>query len=239
MLGTHLTAVLAGDDQFEVVAQSKERFATAVEVRDYLQTQRCRAIVNCIGYLGSDPEAHYVANACVPRVVADWAAEQRAFLLHVSTNAVFEPDESRLWLPSDRTAPATPYERAKAFGEDPRAYVLRASFIGFSPRRTSFLDRVSNGEAFADRRWNGVTADVLARRIAAIVRESEGEPESAVEHVHAPSPALLSDVARWIGSKAVVREYKKDARLLGGGVTTNDELETQVRAYVAAFGPRR
>jgi len=147
-------------------------------------------------------------------------------MVHISTNAVFAPHPTRLWLPGDKPKPSTPYENAKLYGEDPRAYIIRSSFVGVStgPPR-GVLDAMLRGEPFWDRDWNGVTTVTLARRVAEVLRI----PGIArgLEHLHSSSVTSFANVARLIGSTSQVLGIRSDAKLLGGGLPT-PPLELQV-----------
>lgn len=165
-----------------------------------------------------------------PHRLARWCAESRRLCVHISTNAVFPSDESRIWLPEDAPNPDTPYARAKAEGEDPRQYIVRASFLGKSPRGTGLFDALMAGKPYEERRWNGVTALTLAERIADIVAAHSGEPIQGLEHVHSPEAVAVGDIARWLGSASTTTSRKTTA-LLGGGRPC-PSLELQVHDYL-------
>lgn len=218
MLGSHVVRVFeaAGYERDRVIA-CKERFLTSVDVRRYLNLSAATTVVNCIGYTGGDAAEHFRTNGCLPRTIADWCSEAGVLHLHVSTNAVFPPHETRRWRPDDALGPRTVYEVAKAFGEDPRAYVLRASFIGESPKRIGLFHRLRSAEAFRDRKWNGVTALALAQRIVATVAKHDGACVGRIVHVYSSGVVSVSELASLLGSPSVSEGTSHDTRLLGGG----------------------
>ena len=202
LLGSHVTRAIAGLGDFAVLRQTTERFSTATSLHEYLSRFDGLTVVNCIGYKGADATNHFLINGCLPRALADWSHARGALNVQVSTNAVFAPSENKTWHSMDRHDPQTPYEVSKSFGEDPRAWVLRVSFVGLARGRAGVLDDLVNGRPYWDRTWNGVTATALARRIAIIVAKNGGKSIPAVEHVHSPGVTTMSAVAGLIGSQS-------------------------------------
>ncbi len=231
LLGSHLAVALRDRGVGSILEHSAPRFNREDEIREYILNHNPTTVVNCIGYTGPEAAEHDRVNGRFPRVMGDCCHSLGALFIHVSTNAVFAPDEERLWLPSDPVAPRTPYEVSKVSGEDPRAYIIRASFIGASPKGVGIYDRLRQGLPFVDRRWNGVTADTLARHITDVIVERDGIPSSILEHVHSPRVTRFRDIGRMLRSASRAAEENKDARLLGGGKPLPD-LEEQLNGYV-------
>jgi len=230
LLGSHLAAELprhiAGPD---LVVQKSERFAAPADISRYLTLHNPSVVINCLAYKGSDPAMHFVVHTGFGRSVTDWCAAKGSMSVTISTNAVFPPDDERRWLPNDPISPSTPYELAKAFGEDPRALVVRTSFVGHSPKGDGIWDTLATGKPYWDRRWNGVTVLTLSRYLADRIASSSLQP--GVAHVHSPEPVSFSDLARWLGSTSECLGWRSDARLLGGGEPL-DPLKSQVVEYL-------
>lgn len=219
LLGSHVAqAFKLYAPQFKLIPQVAERFTNSVDLFGYLSQSGASTVINCIGYLGTDVASHFMVNSAMPRVIADWCDGNRSLYIHFSTNAVFESHETRLWLPMDQLNPHTPYEVAKAFGEDPRAYIVRASFVGITNSGKGILTRLCAGDVFVNRKWNGVTAWELAKRIVEIVTQHHGECKSSIEHVHSPDLITFIDLAKLLGSTSQCIHEANDARLLGGGL---------------------
>jgi len=216
--------------QFKLILQSKERFTRSVDLFGYLSQTGASTVINCIGYLGRDPALHLMINGCMPRVIADWCDANGALCIHISTNAIFEPHETRLWFPEDQPSPHTPYEVAKAFGEDPRSYIFRASFIGISSTGRGILSTLLKGGQFVNRTWNGVTVWALAKRIIDVVNHFHGEPKALIEHVHSPDVITFNGLAKHLGSSSCSSRSENDARLLGGGLKF-PTISEQIEAY--------
>lgn len=229
MLGSHvIQAFERYAPQFKLIPHLKERFTSSVDLLDYLSQSGASTVINCIGYLGKDAALHFLVNGCIPRTIADWCDANCALCIHISTNAVFESHENRLWFPKEQPNPHTPYEVAKAFGEDPRAYIIRASFIGISNSGIGLLNTLCTGGEFVNRTWNGVTAWELAKRIVEIVIQCHGERKSSIEHVHSPVVITFIELAKLLGSSSQCSHKANDARLLGGGLNMPriaDQLE--------------
>jgi hypothetical protein len=90
------------------------------------------------------------------------------------------------------------------------------------------------GEPYEDRVWNGVTAQVLATRIAEIIRAKDGMPVRTVEHVHSPAAGSVSQMVGLLGSASRAIANADDGRLLGGGRTL-PVISAQVEEYLRLY----
>jgi dTDP-4-dehydrorhamnose reductase len=133
------------------------------------------AIVNAAAYTAVDRAESEEAlartvNGTAPGVMARWAAERGALVIHYSTDYVFDGSGDRPWTPDDQPAPLSAYGRSKLAGEQ----AIRAEACDHLILRTSWV--------FASRGRNFV-ATVL--RLAAereelrIVDDQFGAPTSA------------------------------------------------------------
>lgn len=242
LLGSHVAAAFRNKAILPVVEAADHRFANGDQLRQYVLKLRPTTVINCMGYAGLDVSEHFRVNGWFPRVIGDCCHSLGTLFIHISTNAVFAPHQKRLWLPSDPLDPRTPYEMAKALGEDPRAYVIRASFIGASPRGKGLFDRMRQGLDYVNRSWNGVTVDTLARRIADVAVEADGVPTATFEHVHSPRVSTFSEIVSLMGSDSKPEQEAQDARMLGGGGCIIPDIREQLGAYctwIAAGGAIR
>jgi dTDP-4-dehydrorhamnose reductase len=151
--------------------------------------------------------------------------------LHISTNAVFSANENRPWGIKDHLSPLSHYEKSKAVGEDPRSYVVRASFVGTCWRNRGIFDKLLIGSSYLDQKWNGVTVWTLAKRIVEIINNYYENPKGAVEHVHSPNVITFKELAAHIKSSSICDDYVKDARPLQEGVILPD-IYTQIEEYI-------
>jgi len=150
-------------------------------------------IVNCAAYTAvdaceTDPACRAV-NAAGPSHLAEWAAANGAFLVHVSTDYVFAGDKPlfEAWLETDATGPVSEYGKSKRDGElavlnsGAAAAVLRTAWL-YGAHGKNFLKtmlrlalrnpekeiRVVNDQ-FGSPTWSWT----LARQIAAVI-EAKG-----------------------------------------------------------------
>lgn len=87
-----------------------------------LNTFSPHVIVNAAAYTAvdkaeSEPELARAINADAPGVLARWAAQHDAWLVHYSTDYVFDGSGTTPWSEDDATAPLSVYGRSKRDGE--------------------------------------------------------------------------------------------------------------------------
>jgi dTDP-4-dehydrorhamnose reductase len=106
-------------------------------------------IVNAAAYTAvdkaeSEPELAHAINAEAPGVLAREAQRLGAWLVHYSTDYVFDGSGSRPWTETDQTAPLSTYGRTKLEGEHEiaahcqRHLILRTSWV-YSARGGNFI----------------------------------------------------------------------------------------------------
>jgi dTDP-4-dehydrorhamnose reductase len=130
MLGNDVR-VAAQDAGHEVLTLSRaqldvsDREAVCSAVTD----AQPQAIVNCAAYTNvdgaeADPDAAAAVNALAPGFLAEAAAATGAWLVHVSTDYVFDGTKTTPYLESDPTGPRSVYGSTKLLGE--RAIAIAA-----------------------------------------------------------------------------------------------------------------
>jgi dTDP-4-dehydrorhamnose reductase len=99
------------------------------------------AIINAAAYTAvdaaeTDDLTARAANAAGPKLLASWAAENKRWLLHISTDFVFSGRMYRPYTPTDQTDPLSIYGRTKLEGElhvrylaPEHSLVLRTSWV--------------------------------------------------------------------------------------------------------------
>lgn len=133
-------------------------------------------VVNCVGILNADaerdrPAAVYI-NALLPHLLAQFAAEGRTQVIHLSTDCVFSGKRGR-YREGDFRDGETFYDRSKALGEleDGVHLTLRTSIVGpdMNPRGIGllnwFMQQRGPVQGFTGAVWNGQTTLQLARTI--------------------------------------------------------------------------
>ncbi len=105
-----------------------------------VQTVRPDVIVNAAAHTAvdraeSEPELAHTLNALAPGVLAQEAAKLGAWLVHYSTDYVFDGSGSRPWTETDAPAPLSVYGRTKFEGERliqvacPQHLIFRTSWV--------------------------------------------------------------------------------------------------------------
>ena len=82
----------------------------------------------------SEPDLAMLINAGAPAVIAQAATELGAWLVHYSTDYVFDGNGDKPWLETDATGPLSVYGRTKLEGEQavastPKHLILRTSWV--------------------------------------------------------------------------------------------------------------
>ncbi|MEO8500459.1 MAG: dTDP-4-dehydrorhamnose reductase [Vicinamibacteria bacterium] len=117
-------------------------------VREAVRTHRPDLVLNAAAFndvdrAEADPDAAFVGNALGPRNLALAAAEAGAAILHVSTDYVFDGQQTTPYVEYDRPAPLSNYGRSKLAGEvavrelNPRHYVVRTAWV-YEPKGNNF-----------------------------------------------------------------------------------------------------
>ena len=106
-------------------------------------------IVNAAAYTAvdraeSEPELCYAINSAAPAVLAAEARHAGAWMVHYSTDYVFDGAGSAPWIETDPTAALNVYGRSKAQGEEgvvlacPQHLILRTSWV-YAARGSNFV----------------------------------------------------------------------------------------------------
>jgi dTDP-4-dehydrorhamnose reductase len=134
-------APLAGPG--ELLALDRSNGGDLSQLQDLAQTIRQlqpQIIVNAAAYTAvdkaeSEPDQARLINALAPEVLAKEAQALGAWLVHYSTDYVFDGSGSRPWLETDATAPLNVYGQSKLAGERliqahcTRHLILRTSWV--------------------------------------------------------------------------------------------------------------
>jgi dTDP-4-dehydrorhamnose reductase len=178
------------------------------------------AIVNAAAYTAVDKaesEADLAArvNALTPGVIAQAANELGAWLVHYSTDYVFDGSGTRPWRESDPTGPLGVYGRTKLAGEqrilaaNPRHLILRTSWV-YGARGGNFaktmlrLARERDRLTVIDDQFGAPTgADLLADVTAHALRTlAAGAGRPGIHHVAAAGETTWNGYARFVVGKA-------------------------------------
>lgn len=138
----------------EVVALSRAELdlSRADSVRQALERHQPDIIVNPAAYTAvdraeSEAEQAHAVNAAAPALLAQWAAQHQALLLHYSTDYVFDGAGEQPWRENDPARPRSVYGQSKWAGEEavraaaPRHLILRTSWV-FGAHGGNFLKTI-------------------------------------------------------------------------------------------------
>ncbi len=174
-LGWELRRALLPLGELLPVGRAQADLGDPEAMRALLSRLRPAVVVNAAAYTAvdraqSEPEAARRVNAEGPALLADYAAANGAWLLHYSTDYVFDGSGTRPWRESDPTGPLGVYGSTKLAGEQ----AIRASGCAHLILRTSWVF-AARGSNFAK------TMVRLARERDSlrVVADQVGAPTSA------------------------------------------------------------
>ena len=171
-------------------------FANPAGVAETVRALRPDVIVNAAAHTAVDKaesEADFARtlNATTPGAIAQEAAKLGAWLVHYSTDYVFDGSGNRPWAETDQPAPLSVYGRTKLEGEQliaqagPRHLILRTSWV-YAARGGNFaktmlrLAQERERLTVIDDQWGAPTgADLLADVTAHAIRHLHKRPEDA------------------------------------------------------------
>ena len=171
-------------------------FANPAGIADTVRALRPDIIVNAAAHTAVDKaeselDLARLLNATTPGVLAEEAARLGAWLIHYSTDYVFDGSGSRPWVETDVPAPLSVYGRTKLEGEQliqqsgAQHLILRTSGV-YAARGGNFaktmlrLAQERERLTVIDDQWGAPTgADLLADVTAHAIRHLQQRPQDA------------------------------------------------------------
>ncbi len=171
-------------------------FGNSAGIADTVRALRPDVIVNAAAHTAvdkaeSEPDLARQLNATAPGVLANEAARLGAWLVHYSTDYVFDGSGTRPWTETDTPAPLSVYGRTKLEGERLIAasgckhLVLRTSWV-YAARGGNFaktmlrLAQERERLTVIDDQWGAPTgAELLADVTAHAIRHLQAHPQDA------------------------------------------------------------
>ena len=195
-------------------------FSQPEAIRDTVRALRPNIIVNAAAHTAvdkaeSEPEFARLLNATTPGVLAEEAARLGAWLVHYSTDYVFDGSGSRPWVETDTPAPLSCYGRTKLEGEQriqqsgSQHLILRTSWV-YAARGGNFaktmlrLAQERDRLTVIDDQWGAPTgADLLADVTAHALRHLQQRPQDAgLYHCVAAGETNWNEYAKFVIAQA-------------------------------------
>jgi len=159
----------------------------------------------------SEPELARLLNATTPGVLAEEAARLGAWLVHYSTDYVFDGSGTRPWVEADAPAPLSVYGRTKWEGEQriqqsgAKHLILRTSWV-YAARGGNFaktmlrLAQERERLTVIDDQWGAPTgAELLADVTAHAIRHLQQRPQDAgLYHLVAGGEVTWNGYAKFV-----------------------------------------
>ena len=193
-------------------------------LRETVQRLRPQVIVNAAAHTAvdkaeSEPELARLINATAPGVLAQEAHQLGAWLVHYSTDYVFDGSGSQPWVETDTPAPLSVYGHTKLEGEQliaqhcQKHLIFRTSWV-YAARGGNFaktmlrLARERERLTVIDDQWGAPTgaeliADVTAHAIRQVLQRPDGQPGAAgIYHLAASGQASWNLYAKHVLAQA-------------------------------------
>lgn len=223
-VGTALTQVLAPLGEIVAYGRDGADFAQPEWLGGMVRRERPDVIVNAAAYTAvdkaeSEPELARLVNAEGPAALARAAAETGAWLIHYSTDYVFDGAKPAPYVEDDTTAPLNVYGATKRDGElaiagaGGRHLIFRTSWV-HAPGSNNFIAKMLSLAQSRDELKvidDQIGAPTSARLIAEVTRRAieqmaRGRPLAAgVYHLTAAGQTSWNGYARFVIGEALRR----------------------------------
>ena len=267
-VGWELQRALAPLGELRALGRADADFSQPESLRALIADVRPDVIVNAAAYTAvdkaeSDAATAHSVNALAPGVLAEEAAACGAWLVHYSTDYVFDGAKEGAYVEGDATNPLSVYGRTKCEGEErirasgARHLILRTSWV-FAPRGVNFaktmLRLAKEREilnVIADQQGAPTGADLIADATALALHSVRHAGPAAlamsgIYHLAAAGCTSWHGYARHVLARAVahgaqlragpqaVRPVATDAYAAPAARPRNSRLDTHL--FEATFG---
>jgi dTDP-4-dehydrorhamnose reductase len=122
-LGAELEQILKSKNEKLITVDREQLDLTNGDsIRQTIEKNKPKVIINCAAYTAvdraeSEPETSKLVNAIAPQIMAEEACKLSSFLIHISTDYVFNGEKNKAYLETDITQPLGVYGNTKLEGE--------------------------------------------------------------------------------------------------------------------------
>ena len=220
-LGMQLKQALAGNVDLTALARTDLDFSSAAAIRAAIRDANPEIVINAAAYTAvdkaeSEPEPARLVNAVAPGVIAEELAKTSGWLIHYSTDYVFDGSGVKPWIETDPTGPLGVYGQTKLDGELAIAaagcnhIILRTSWVYAAEGRNFLHTMLRLGrerdqlKVVDDQIGAPTTAEALTEATQAVLRQLSvaGEDTSGIYHL------ACAGETSWCGfAKAIFADF--------------------------------
>lgn len=223
-LGRLLERRLRPESDLTALTHAQLDLSDAGAVRSAVRSAKPEILINCAAYTAVDraeqePELAQRVNAVAPGVMAEEMHALGGWLVHYSTDYVFDGSGTRPWVETDATGPLNVYGQSKLAGEKAiaevhgRHLILRTSWV-YAAEGKNFLHTMlrlgrerSQLKVVDDQIGAPTTAEALTEATMAVLRtlaihESLPEATTGIYHL-----ACAGETSWWGFAKAIFEEF--------------------------------
>jgi len=198
-------------------------FSNLAGLADTVRAVRPDIIVNAAAHTAvdkaeSEPDLARTLNALAPEVLAVEAAKLGAWLVHYSTDYVFDGSGDTPWVETDATGPLSVYGATKLEGEarvaaaNPRHLIFRTSWV-YAARGGNFAKTMLRlaqerdkltviNDQFGAPTGADLLADVTAHALRQVTRQPGGDKDAGLYHLVARGTTNWFDYAKHVLAQA-------------------------------------
>jgi len=223
-VGFELQRTLASLGEVCAVDQADCDLANAAAVRDLVRSVKPDLIVNPAAYTAvdraeSEPQLAQAVNAVAPGVLGEEAEQLGAWVVHYSTDYVFDGCQPGAYTEEDATNPQSVYGRTKRDGEialqqsGARYLICRTSWVvgahgnNFAKTILRLAGERESLNVVADQHGAPTSASLLADVTAQVIRRKQREGNDGfpfgLYHLVAAGETNWCDYARFVVSEAL------------------------------------
>ena len=228
-LGFELEPILHSFGKVIAYGRKEADLEKPTQIQRILNENNPDIIVNAAAYTAvekaeTEEEKAYIVNAETPTLLADWAAHNDSWLIHYSTDYVFNGSDGP-YRETDLTSPLNAYGRTKLAGEEGisacngKFLILRTSWL-FSLRRQNFLNTILNlvskqdhlkivDDQFGTPTWSRTLAHATTKMISQIIKSKNPDSLAGIYHVANQGKASWYGFAKWILKQTISHSPRK------------------------------